>query len=120
MAELSYGDVQRAVQEAIRNLQINVQRLSSNMGSVSIRTDRIESLEIAIRDLQRSVVTLQNSLLVAAKQPAGRDPRVTQLIHDIYELKVRFVVIERFAQQMSDYFQAKAAEENENRQYRSV
>lgn len=119
MAELSYGDVQRAVQDGVRNLQQNVQRLTSNMGVVSMRADRIENMEIALRDLQRTVASLQNSVL-AARQAGGADPRVTQIIHDIYELKVRFIAIERFAQQMSNYVRAKEEEDADDRQYRNT
>jgi len=118
MAELSYGDVQRAVQESIRNLQLNVQRLTSNVGSVSIRADRIEGVEIALRDVQRGLITLQNTVAASSHGTAGRDPRVTQLIHDVYELKTRFSAVERFAKQMSDYVQAKEESVEDEREYR--
>jgi hypothetical protein len=120
MAELSYRDVQRAVQESIRNLQETVQRLTSNMGSVtSTRADHIAYIEVAIRDLQNTTKLMQqnlNTMMITS----NADPRMAQLCRDVYELKVRFTNIERYIQQSGEYLQNKLAEEAEDQNYRNA
>jgi hypothetical protein len=119
MAELSYNDVQRAVQDSLRNLQVSVQRLTSNLGVVSSRSDHIEVIETAIRDLQRTTQLMQANLNTM-RVGVGADPRVSQLIHDMYELKLRFVTIERFIQQVGTYIQMKIDEESEEQQFHNT
>lgn len=119
MAELSYWDVQRAVQEGLRTLQENVQRLTNNVGSVSTRADHISSIETTVREMQRTTQLMQQSLN-AMRLGGSTDPRITQMAHDLYELKVRFTAVERFIQQVGEYLQIKLAEEAEDNQYRNA
>ena len=109
MAELSYQDVQRAVQDAVRNLQGDVQRLSSGLSSVAQQAQLID-------DIQRSIQALQSETL-------RHDPRseqtMQQVTKDLQELKIRFEAVERFCRDMSDYFRARAENEREDQQYRT-
>ena len=120
MAELSYWDVQRAVQEGLRTLQDSVQRLTSNVGSVSTRADHIGTIETTVREMQRTTQLMQQNLNTMRLGSGSGDPRIAQMAHDIYELKVRFAAIERFIQQSNDYIQTKMSEEAEDNQYRNL
>lgn len=121
MAELNYGDMQRAVQDGIRNLQNDLQRVSNTLITLTPQIERIDDMEAAMRELQRSAITLQNTLIGmrgGINHPV--DPRISQLANDVHELKTRFGVIEKFASQMSEYVQARYNEDQEDRQYRAA
>lgn len=110
MAELSYQDVQRAVQDAMRQLQGDVQRLNTSITTISQQAQWID-------DIQRDLQALQTEV-------SRHDPRseqtMQQLTRDIQELKQRFEVIEKFCRDMSDYFRTRAETEREDQQYRSA
>lgn len=118
MADLNYTDVQRAVQEGLRNLQTDLQRLTNNLDLVERQADRIDDIELVVRDIQRNLQLMTTSM--GTMRGGVVDPRISQMTNDLHELKTRFAVIEKFAQQMSDYMQAKFQEEQEDRQYRSA
>ena len=118
MADLNYTDVQRAVQEGLRNLQTDLQRLTNNLDLVERQADRIDDIELVVRDIQRNLQLMTTSM--GTMRGGVVDPRISQMTNDLHELKTRFAVIEKFAQQMSDYMQAKSQEEQEDRQYRSA
>ena len=118
MADLNYTDVQRAVQEGLRNLQTDLQRLTNNLDLVERQADRIDDIELVVRDIQRNLQLMTTSM--GTMRGGVVDPRISQVTNDLHELKTRFAVIEKFAQQMSDYMQAKFQEEQEDRQYRSA
>lgn len=121
MAELNYGDVQRAVQDGLRNLQADVQRLSGHLGNVSYQASRIDDIELLVKDLQRSMQQMQNDISTMRHIGlSGIDPRIAQMTADIHELKLRFAAVEKFAGQMSAFIQAKYEEEQEDQQYRSA
>ena len=118
MADLNYTDVQRAVQEGLRNLQTDLQRLTNNLDLVERQADRIDDIELVVRDIQRNLQLMTTSM--GTMRGGVVDPRISQMTNDLHELKTRFAVIEKFAQQMSDYMQAESQEEQEDRQYRSA
>lgn len=108
MAELTYQDVQRAIQDAVRSMQADIQRLTIDLTAVSQQAQRID-------DIQRSLQALQSEM-------SRHDPRseqtMQQIARDIQDLKLRFEAVERFSRDMSDYFRARAEEEREDQQYR--
>lgn len=121
MADLNYSDVQRAVQDGIRNVQNDLQRVSNTLMTMAPQIERIDDMELTMRELQRTVLTLQNTLIGmrgGINHPV--DPRIAQLTNDVHELKMRFAVIEKFASQMSEYVQARYNEDQEDRQYRAA
>lgn len=118
MADISYGDVQRAVHEALKPLLNDIQRLNGTINLVERQAERINDIEIFIRDIQRNVQIVSSGL--TGGRQAGADHRLAQMVNEIHELKVRFASIERFAQQMGDYMQSRFAEEDEDRQYRTA
>ncbi|MBC7746508.1 hypothetical protein H7Y40_00835 [Pedobacter sp.] len=121
MPDLNYNDMQRAVQDGMRNVQNDLQRISNSLVAVSQQAERIDDIEIAVRDLQRAAVTLQNTL-VGMKSAAGHpsDPRLTQIVTELHELRTRFSIVEKFAAQMSEYVQARYEDDQEDRQYRAA
>lgn len=110
MADLSYQDVQRAVQDGTRNLQGDVQRLSNDMSGVVSQAQLIDDLQRALQQLQSEI--------------QRHDPRseasMQQLVRDVQELKMRFEAVERFCRDMSEYFRKKAAAEREDNEYRGL
>jgi hypothetical protein len=114
MADLSYSDVQRAVQDGLRNMQVDVQRLSGQMVTVSQQSDAIQQM---VQQLYAQLARLE-------RQSRGHNPRTelgtAQLARDVQELKIRFVIVERFCQDMSKYVQAQIDKELEDKQYRAA
>jgi cell shape-determining protein MreC len=103
MADLTYYDVQRAVQEALQSVR-------NDMSNIANQTQYID-------DLQRTVQQLQSENM-------RHDPRSEQsmqlLQRDIQEMKVRIENIEKFCRDMSEYFRAKQESEREDQEYRSL
>lgn len=116
MAELNYYDVQRAVQDGLRNMQADVQRLQNQVSVISQQSQFID-------DIQQLVQQLFTQLARLERQTQGHNPRTelgtAQLARDVQELKIRFTAIERFCQDMSRYLQAQQAKELEDQQYRA-
>lgn len=110
MADITYQDVQRAVQDGTRNLQADVQRMSHDISAVSSQAQLIDDLQRALQQLQTEI--------------QRHDPRseasMQQLVRDVQELKIRFETVERFCREMSEYFRARAAAEREDNEYRGV
>lgn len=118
---LNYNDMQRAVQDGIRNVQNDLQRVSNTLMTICPQIERINDIELVLRELQRSTIAIQNTLIAmrtGISHPV--DPRLAQLASDVHELKVRFAVIEKFASQMSEYVQARYEDDQEDRQYRAA
>ena len=59
MADLTQNDVQQAVQQSIRNLEANVQRLSSDVSNLS---NQLQALSDIARDIQTLRQNLQQNL----------------------------------------------------------
>lgn len=116
MAELSYGDVQRAVQDGLRNMQSGFQHLASQVSRGSQQA-QLDNLQQALQQIDAHITRLE-------QQTRRHDPlteqMTTQLARDVQDLKSRFNTVERFCLDMSRYVQTKHEEELEKKQYRSV
>jgi len=116
MAELNYSDVQRAVQDGLRNMQGDVQRLSNQVAVISQQSQFIDDIQHAIQLMYTQLARLEG-------QTRRHDPRseqgTAQLTRDIQELKGRFVTVEKFCLDMSKYVQNQIDKEDEDRQYRA-
>lgn len=124
MAELHISDVTRAVSDGTRDLVYQVQRLQQQinaMGNVQQAVSRINSHQQQLSEVVRQLQRMNNQLLLISQSIAVSsrgnahtpDPRMMALIRaDINELKVRFVIFERFAEGISEYMR----EEFERRQ----
>lgn len=117
MADLSYGDVQRAVQDGLRNMQADVARLSGQVSTISQQSQFID-------DIQALVQRLAGQLSRLEIQTRRHDPRseqgTAQLARDVQDLKIRFAAVERFCQDMSKYVQTQVDKEAEDQQYRAA
>ncbi len=109
MADLTYQDVQRATQDAVRGVQGDLQRLTNDVANISRQAQFID-------DLQRSVQELNNN----SQRSDPSDQVVYQIQRDIQELKVRFEAVEKFCREMADYFRARNEAGHEDQEYRSV
>ncbi|HET7629899.1 MAG TPA: hypothetical protein VFK03_00840, partial [Candidatus Saccharimonadales bacterium] len=85
MAELSQGDIQKAVQAGVNSLHQDIARLSSQLQ--------------ALPDLRQPLMSLQRDLRKVAylqRQAAALDKRTFDLVSEIQELKLRISYIERY------------------------
>ena len=110
MAEITYQDVQRAVQEATRGIQNDLQRLSNTIVTIANQAQFID-------DLQRSVQELRQEV-------ERHDPRtelaMQQLQRDIQELKQQSEMVERLCTDISTYFHAQSELRREDEEYRRI
>ena len=110
MADLTYNDVQRAVQDAMRSLQNDMQRLNNTVSTIENQAQYID-------DVQREIQNLENATM-------RHDPRselsMQHIQADIAEMKLRIANIEKFCGEMSSYFRSKQQIEREDQEYRSV
>lgn len=117
MADLSYGDVQRAVQDGLRNMQADVARLNAQVSTISQRSQFLDDIQALVRQLSSQLSRLEG-------QTRRQDPRLQQgaiqLAKDVQDLKIRFVIVEKFCLDMSKYVQAQIDKELEDQQYRAT
>lgn len=116
MAELSYGDVQRAVRDGLQNMQSGFQRLASQVSRGSQQA-QIDNLQQTVQQLSATITRLDQQM---RRHDPYTEQMTTQLARDMQDLKTRFVIVEKFCQDMSRYVQSKHEEELERKQYRSV
>ena len=117
MAELSYGDVQRAVRDGLQNVQSGFQRLASQVSRGAQQQAQIDNLQQTIQQLNGTISRLEQQM---RRHDPYTEQMTTQLARDVQDLKARFVTVEKFCQDMSKYVQSKHEEELERKQYRSV
>jgi Holliday junction resolvasome RuvABC endonuclease subunit len=117
MAELSYSDVQRAVQDGLRNLQADVARLSNQVSAINQQSQFIDDIQALVQRLSAQITRIE-------RQSMGHNPRTemgtAQLTRDVQELKVRFAAVERFCIDMSKYIERRRDQELEDQQYRAA
>lgn len=111
MADLSYQDIQRAVQDGVRNMQSDTQRITSEV------MNQAAKLSQRFDELQRDVTQMQSEL-------SRHDPRseqtTQQIMRDLQDLRMRFENVERFCREMSEYFRARNEADKEDQGYRGV
>jgi hypothetical protein len=110
MTELSYQDVNRAVNDALKPAQSELYKLSSSMRDIANKTQYID-------ELMQSMRTLQGS---ANKHDPKSEMNMQNILLEIQDLKMRFENVERFCREMSAYFQQKQQIEKEDEGYRSA
>jgi len=117
MADLSYGDVQRAVQDGLRNVQADVARLGTQVSAINQQSQLID-------DIHSLVQQLSNQLTRLEQRSMGHNPRTemgtAQLSRDVQDLKTRFAAVEKFCVDMSKYVERQREKELEDQQYRAA
>ena len=117
MADIDYGAIQRAVQDSMRNLQADVHRLENEINKLSQRSEGgAETLRL-IRDLSQQLARVEQE---AKRHDPRSETMVKQIADDLAGLKQRFAIIEKFAQQFSDYLHDKYEADQIDREYRSA
>lgn len=92
MSDLTYKDVQRAVQESIRNLENNVQNLANDMATMKTQNQALSDIA---RDLQTLRTNLQQNLgttadsisFQSAPNMSNLENTITQIQNDVQGLK---------------------------------
>ncbi len=92
MSDLTYKDVQQAVQEGIRNLEKNVQNLANDMAIMKTQTQALNDIA---RDLQTLRTNLQQNLgttadsisFQSAPNMSNLENTITQIQNDVQGLK---------------------------------
>lgn len=117
MANNDFVAVQRTVQDAANVIRSDIQRLENELSRLATRTDHNDEVTQLIREMDLRVERME-------KEIRRHDPRsevyLQQLLKEVVDLKARFAVIEKFAQQFSAYLQEKFEADKEDREYRGT
>jgi septation ring formation regulator EzrA len=121
MADLQYGDVQRAVQDGLKHMQNDLQKLTSDMQHATQQIQYTDETMRMVQDIQRLLQQFQPSIdnIHRRVTDANGEQRLATIQSDIQELKNRFTSVERFAAQMSDYLRQRHEDDREDREYRN-
>ncbi|RWZ79723.1 MAG: hypothetical protein EOT04_00480 [Candidatus Chaera renei] len=112
MAELNYGDVQRAVQDATRNLR-------DLMGRIVSRADRLNGIEQQLAIIRGEIEDVRGQIGALSRnvgamhmpsypwqhggEASGHLAKIPQLCHEVTALDRRLQVIERYLAVISEY-----------------
>lgn len=111
MADLSYDDVVRATQSATRDILNSVQHIQGQvqqMGNVQKGVNQIAAVQQQLIMCNRQLQSMTERIDQLSRQavPSAADPRITLIVQEVAELKVRFASVERFASDVSDYLRS--------------
>ncbi|NCU30880.1 hypothetical protein EOL73_02425 [Candidatus Saccharibacteria bacterium] len=110
MADLTYQDVNRAVNDALKPTQGELCKISSSLRDIANKTQYIDELMQSMRILQGNT----------NKHDPKSEMTMQNILSEIQDLKTRFDTVEKFCRDMSNYFQQKQQVEKEDEGYRSA
>jgi len=126
MAELSYDDVRRAAQEAMRDLQSVVYGLQNSHNDLKRSAQQNANNQYQLSDIasrlntvQQQIGTINSSLrnVNTPQQPAAIHYSIQQSVNDLHR---RLNGIEQFVQVCYRYFEALQRQEDNDREFRSA
>lgn len=120
---ISRSDVQHAVEDALHSVRNDVSRIAHTVDGMSRVGQDVKDLSHRLVVLEQSINQIQNVVANTLGRPTTRrypDPYIVGIVNDLNDLKIRFVAIERFAQQVSGYLRSVEISSEEDRQYRSA
>jgi len=129
MAELSAGDVQRIVNNAMGQLRSAMDDVRNQVSQINRETDEVMRIRQQMDGLSRQLAALQGQIqqlqqqvqytqqAVAGSQRAGQTTGI--MAQQLGELRTRFQAVEKFASQMSDYVRRVRAKEEEDEGYKN-
>ena len=120
---LSRSDVQNAVQNALQGVRNDVTRISHIVDCVPRTAQDVRDLTRRLQLLENDIHQIQNTVANTLGRPVNRrypDPYVVGMANEIRDLKIRFVTIEKFALQMSEYVRKHEEAALHERQYRTA
>lgn len=128
MAELNYGDVQRAVSEAVGQLRGPIDDLRSSVNSVAHEMEKMRRTRAQMEEVLHRVGVLEQMIaqlgqqLQHTRQAAIDAQRASQgslgISQQLGQLQVRFQAVEKFAGDVSSYLQYLRQQEEEDQGYR--
>lgn len=120
---LSRSDVQNAVQNGLQGMRNDITRISHIVDCVPRTAQDVRDLTRRLQLLENDIHQIQNIVANTLGRPVNRrypDPYVVGIANEVHDLKVRFVAIEKFAVQMSDYVRKREEQALQERQYRTA
>lgn len=105
MAEITKVDIQRAVQEAMRDIRSDVHTIKSDVAKVEQRTNDLDQSQVEIRRLVELAPKLD--LLTKQMQGVASDVnRMDGLMDEIRQLKNQLQMTSDYLKQVAAYLQA--------------
>lgn len=106
MAELSYSDMQRAVQEGTRDVRDLVNRMWQQVQRFDLIEQQIITLRREVDFVRRQSLSINTQLVGLAKPVAtnGLDQRIwQQLGNSLHAVDARLIVMQKYLQDVSDF-----------------
>ena len=110
MADLTYQDVNRAVNDALKPTQGELYKMSSSLRDIANKTQYIDEMMLSLKNIQTS----------AGRHDPKSEMAMQNLTREVQDLKIRFENVEKFCREMSTYFQQRQQIEKEDQEYRSA
>lgn len=100
MADLTYNDMQRAVQDGVRNVHNDVQRVVNDVNTISNQVQGNDAVQRALQDVQQSVQNIQSQIenISQAVNDQNTITQINTVQADTQELKMRLTSIEQSLQ----------------------
>jgi flagellar biosynthesis chaperone FliJ len=119
MAELSYDDVRRAAQEAMRELQSVVYGLQNSHNDLKRAVSQSNQYQLSdilnrLTNVQQQINTLNAAVRNASSQPAPIHYTIQQSVADLHR---RLGRVEQFMEVCYRYFDTLQREENESQEF---
>jgi short-subunit dehydrogenase involved in D-alanine esterification of teichoic acids len=102
MSDITKDDVQRAVQDSMRDMASNINRMRDQVERIDQRTNDLDESQREIRDLSQKIQQIYPQLEVLVRNANELD----NLRMGIEDVKLRTQNIERGMQQITAYLQA--------------
>lgn len=108
MSDLTSGDVQRIVQDGLRDIRDNVQRIRDDVHRVEQRTNDLDMSQTEIREMAQElhrVLPELDRLTKWAEHDRHETQEIAMLHRNSEDIKARVQNIERGVQQLTGYLQ---------------
>jgi len=122
MAELSYDDVRRAAQEAMRDLQNVVYGLQNSHNELKRAVSQSNQYQLSdilnrLTSVQQQINTLNTMVRTNGSQPAPIHYNIQQSVADLHR---RLGRVEQFMEVCYRYFDARSREEDESQEFKGA
>lgn len=122
MAELSYGDIQRAVYESTRELRELMIKISQQYQRLSVIENQISYMRQEIEGMRRQInatnIQVSNVLNRPAQSVAGSDARLyQQLGNSMHSIETRLALMHQYLQGVNQYFVTLAQKAKEEERF---
>lgn len=105
MSDLSYNDMQRAVQDGVRNVHSDVQRVVNDVNTIVSQVQGNDAVQRSLQDVQRAMQGIQSQVDIISQAVTDQNSsaQINAIQSDTQELKNRLTTMEQSLQTITQY-----------------